>query len=76
MHVPQSRHMPCPDCGASVDQQADEDHECDPEQKLDYEMFQLREEVAAFEKGLWGYLLSSQGEFEVFYAKWQRLQAA
>ena len=58
-----SRHMPCTECGASVSVAARDEHVCDPARKLDYLMFQLREEVASFDDVLREYLGSPRGRF-------------
>ena len=67
-----SRYMPCADCGSSVSVGADEEHVCDPERKLDYLMFQLREEVASFDEVLREYLGSTTGRFEQWVAERDR----
>jgi hypothetical protein len=69
---PQPRHMPCPDCGASVARAEAEEHVCDPERQLDYRFFQLRGEVDAFESELGAYLDTPQGRFDVWYAERRR----
>lgn len=66
-----SRHMPCTECGASVSVAAD-DHVCDPERKLDYVMFQLREEIASFDAALCEYLGSAKGRFAQWVAERDR----
>jgi hypothetical protein len=66
-----SRYMPCTECGASVSVASDE-HVCDPERKLDYLMFQLREEVASFDDVLREYLGSTKGRFEQWVAERDR----
>jgi hypothetical protein len=63
-----SRYMPCPDCGDSVEQAERENHLCEPERWLDYQLFQLREEVDSFEVQLGAYLASPRGRFELWYA--------
>ena len=40
-----SRYMPCPDCGASLEQRETGGHVCEHQRRLDYQMFQLRDEV-------------------------------
>lgn len=65
----QSRYMPCPECGASVDQQEADQHRCDEERRLDYRLFQLRDEVAAFDDELTAYLDSPHGRFEQWFAE-------
>jgi hypothetical protein len=70
-----SRHMPCTECGASVSVAARNEHVCDPARKLDYLMFQLREEVASFDDVLREYLGTPRGRFAQWIAerdRWQR----
>jgi hypothetical protein len=64
--------MPCSDCGASVEQARREEHVCDRERLLDYQMFQLRDEIAAAESELSAYLDSPQGRFELWQAERDR----
>ena len=64
--------MPCPECGASVAAAARAEHVCDPERRLEYRMFQLREEVAGFEERLRGYLDSPHGRFLQWLAEHER----
>ena len=67
-----SRHMPCTECGASVDATERDGHVCDPERVLDFRMFQVREEVAAFDSLLGKYLNSSAGRFAQWLAERER----
>jgi hypothetical protein len=67
-----SHHMPCTECGASVSVAAHAEHECDPERKLDYLMFQLREEVASFDEVLREYLGTARGRFAQWIAERDR----
>jgi hypothetical protein len=73
-----SKHMPCPDCGASLDRHEREDgtHECEMERWLDYQVFQLRAGVFTFELELECYLLSPHGQFDLWDAERQRRRAA
>jgi hypothetical protein len=64
--------MPCEECGESVARAEREQHACSPERKLDYELFQLRSELAEFDAELSAYLASPQGRFDVFYAERRR----
>jgi hypothetical protein len=66
-----SRHTPCPECGASI-QPSDGDHVCDEERRLDYQLFQLRDEVAAFDDDLHQYLDSPSGRFARWCAERER----
>jgi hypothetical protein len=65
-------YMPCTECGTSVAAAERDDHVCDPEQVLDYRMFQLREEVAGFEVSLREYLDSAHGRFAEWLAERER----
>ena len=67
-----SQHMPCAECGASVRVSERERHACDPERRLKYRLFQLREEVAGFDDGLSAYLSSPQGKFAQWLAERDR----
>ncbi len=60
--------MPCPDCGASLDLRADREHACDPERRLDFVLFQLRDEIDRFNAEFAAYLESATGRFEVWLA--------
>jgi hypothetical protein len=70
-----SSFMPCTDCGASVQVAVQEEHVCDPERKVDYRMFHLREDIAAFDDALRGYLDSARGRFAQWVAERERRQA-
>jgi hypothetical protein len=67
-----SRYVSCDDCGASVARDASGSHGCDPERRLDYLIFQLRNEVARLEAEVGAYLESPHGRFESWYAEHQR----
>ena len=71
MHF-QSRYMPCPECGASVDHVEAEPHACELERRVSYQLFQLRDEVAGFDAALAAYLASPHGLFEQWYAERSR----
>jgi hypothetical protein len=65
---PRSQHMPCPDCGASVARAENDAHTCDPERRLDYELFRWRDAIAAFEDELATWLGTPQGRFACWLA--------
>jgi hypothetical protein len=69
---PEPSFMPCEDCGASVARVARDEHTCAPERRIEYELFQLRLELGAFDAQLRAYLTSARGRFEVFYAELTR----
>lgn len=74
--IPQPSHMPCPDCGASVARNDRDDHTCEDERWLDYQMFQLREEVEGLESGFASYFDSPAGRFELWYAERMRREGS
>jgi len=67
-----SRYISCDDCGASVTRDESGVHECDPERRLDYLIFQVRDEVASLEADFGSYLDSPNGRFESWYAEHER----
>jgi hypothetical protein len=69
---PQSRYMPCAECGASVDRAGAGAHVCDTERVLDFRLFQLREEIAAFDAQLAAWLVSARGRFAAWIAERDR----
>lgn len=70
------RWMPCPDCGESLERAERERHECDPARRLDYELFQLRDEIAGFDDAFTAWLATADGQFQMFLAEWQREEGA
>jgi hypothetical protein len=72
--LPQPRYMPCPECGASVAREERDWHACDDEQWLDYQMFQLQDEIAGLQWGIASYFDSPQGRFELWYAARERVR--
>jgi hypothetical protein len=64
--------MPCPDCGASVENAELGAHICESERLLDFRLFQLREEIAAFDAQLTAWLASARGRFAAWLAERDR----
>lgn len=75
LNCPQPKHMPCPECGVSVRAAELDEHVCSPDRWLDYQVFQLREEIEAFEAELAAHLSTPRGRFELFYAERERRAA-
>ena len=67
-----SQHMPCATCGASVRVSQRTRHVCDPERRLEYRVFQLRDEIARFDDALAMYLDSPHGLFAQWLAERER----
>ena len=64
--------MPCSECGASVAVAQETQHVCNPERRIDFELFQLRADVSALGDEIGEYLASAQGRFEQWYADYER----
>jgi len=64
--------MPCEECGASLPVGARHEHVCSEPRRLEYRLFQLRAEVAAFADQFAAYLESPRGRFELWYAERER----
>jgi hypothetical protein len=69
---PIPRFTPCPECGGSVARVEMDEHVCDQERWLDYQLFQQRDLTASFEADFNDYLTSPQGRFELWYAAHMR----
>ena len=67
-----SQYMPCNACGASVSADERDAHVCDPERRLEFRLFELRDEVSGFDEGLRGYLESPHGRFAQWLAERER----
>jgi hypothetical protein len=64
--------MPCSECGVAVERASSQEHVCDRERLLDYQMFQLRDGVAAIEGEVGAYFDSPHGRFELWWAERER----
>jgi len=67
-----SKYMLCPDCGASLAGEEPDEHVCDDERRLDFQMFLRRSQIAKFEADLGAFLESPAGRFETWYAEHRR----
>lgn len=72
---PEPKHLPCPDCGASVARDELAAHECEEERRLDYQLFQQRDDVDRLPGEIVDYLASPRGRFELWYAERERLRS-
>ena len=66
--------MPCGDCGASVARVEHEEHVCERERWLDYQLFLHREDVERFEADLTAYFDSPEGRFQLWDAERRRTE--
>jgi hypothetical protein len=65
--------MPCPECGASLAHGKADEHECDETRLVEFRLFQLRDEIAAFDQQLTDWLASARGRFATWIAERDRL---
>jgi hypothetical protein len=65
----QFHFTPCSECGALVAGT----HDCDTERLLELRLFQLRDEIAAFDAQLAAWLQSARGRFAAWIAERDRL---
>ena len=68
---PQSRFMPCTECGASVERGAGT-HLCEPERLVEFRLFQLRDEIAHFDEQFAAWLATARGHFAAWIAERDR----
>ena len=61
--------MPCPRCGESVVRTMADEHGCDPQRRLEFQMAAMRPRLASFEEDLGGYLAGNEGRFEAWLAE-------
>jgi hypothetical protein len=67
-----SKYVPCPECGASLADEDPDEHICDGQRRLDFQMFRMRGHIARFEDDLAAFLETPEGQFEAWYAEHRR----
>jgi hypothetical protein len=72
LELPKPDHLPCPDCGESLPSEDADGHVCDAERRLDFQLVQLRDEVAAFDVQLAAWLDSPDGRLAAWRAERER----
>ncbi len=70
-----SQYIPCSECGASLAGEDRDEHVCDGDRRIDFQMFRLRGGIGRFELDLAEFLKTPGGRFEAFYAERQRVAA-
>jgi hypothetical protein len=50
------------------------EHACNPNRRLDFELFQLRDEISGLDAEIGNYLSSARGRFEQWQAEQERRQ--
>jgi hypothetical protein len=70
------RHIPCGECGGSVAKADIDEHVCDPERRVDYQLLQQRDDLEGLEDEYRAYLESPAGRFAVWYAARYRRRPA
>lgn len=69
---PQPHYIACADCGACVPRWESEQHVCNQDRWLDYQLVRLRPEIARFEADVRDWLVTAAGRFELYYAERSR----
>ena len=69
---PQPQYIACSECGACVPRWEADDHVCDEDRWLDYQLVRLRPDIARFETDFGQWLETGAGRFERFYAERSR----
>lgn len=64
-----SGFLPCPGCGESLAREAVDAHRCSREREVEFQMFHLRHDLAAFEDRFRAYLRTPEGRFETWQAE-------
>jgi hypothetical protein len=72
--LPLPRFLPCPECGAAVEFEELDEHECNQERFVDYQLRRLRPEIDSFEWELALWLRTPEGRFETFWAAYDRIR--
>jgi hypothetical protein len=65
-------YVQCEGCGMSLSRAEQETHSCDDERRARLETFQVRNEVAEFDRQFEAFLLSAVGRFAAYYAEHDR----
>jgi hypothetical protein len=69
---PQPQYIACSECGACIPRAESDEHVCDRERWIDYQLVRLRPDIARFESDFRGWLTTTAGRFELFYAERSR----
>jgi hypothetical protein len=75
-HSTDHEYVPCENCGTSLSWADRETHVCDAERRARFQTFQVRHELAAFDRQLDAFFETPTGRFAVYYAERDRLGRA
>lgn len=64
-----TKYVSCVECGACVPRNEIDEHDCDSDRWLDYQLVRLRPRIYCFEADYRAWLEGKEGMFEVFYAE-------
>jgi hypothetical protein len=70
--LPEPAFMPCSECGESVAKEERDDHVCERDRWLDYQLFLQRQAIERLETDLRTYLESPEGRFQAWEAERRR----
>ena len=75
-HFTDHEYVPCENCGTSLSWADRETHVCDAERRARFQTFQVRHELAAFDRQLDAFLETPARRFAVYYADRERRRRA
>jgi hypothetical protein len=75
-HFADHEYVPCENCGTSLSRADRETHLCDAERLARFQTFQVRHELAAFDRQLDAFFETDAGRFAVYYAERDRHRRA
>lgn len=70
--MPPHRYVPCLECGDSIPREEFDEHTCDKERWVDYQIVRMRPDIARFEADFHEWTKTNKGMFEVYYAEHSR----
>lgn len=63
-----SGQMPCATCGEAVDRTSVDEHACDTDRRVEFQMVALRHQMQSFDRDLRAFLDGNDGRFETWLA--------
>jgi hypothetical protein len=74
LRLPEPAFMPCSECGASVARAERDQHVCDRDRWLDYQLLLQQQAIERLESDFRAYLESPEGRFQAWDAERRRTE--
>jgi len=71
-----SRYIACGECGALIERDGTDCHECQREQWIEFQVSHVRRDLERLDDEFKAFLTTPQGSFDAWYAERQRLKTA